>query len=247
MFLAEDNEMIKAFPLDGLHETLGEGVHVQTSRRGADGLYSIGFKDFFELRGKLGIAVEDQMRGLLWSLAGNHREVASLLGHPNAVWVRCHARDKHAARADMNEEQHEHVDEALGRDNAFREKVAGPERLDVPADEIVPGAFASFWPKAFLSEDVLDRLLADANSEFLEFTVNLAQAPVVLAGEAQDEFLNLVARSRPAPFANRLRAGFLVLAQPTFEGAWRDNSDQMLDRRAARLARASRVALVPQE
>ena len=207
VLLAEDNEMVQTFPFHGLHKSLGVSVHVGTARLSTHGLDAVGFEDLVELGGELRIAVADEMIGGPGAIAGDHRKVPCLLSHPDAVRIGSHAGNEYAARADVDEEQDEHVDEAFGRHDTLGEEVAGPERLDMPTDEVVPSTFAATGSEPFLAKDVLDGLLADADAEFLELPMNLAQTPIVLAGEAQDEFPNLLARPRSAALANPLAPG----------------------------------------
>ena len=66
-----------------------------------------------------------------------HRaQAASLLGHPPAIRVGCHASYLDTTRVDMDEKQHVVGDRPPQRPDGLRDEVSGPEYFDVPLDEV---------------------------------------------------------------------------------------------------------------
>jgi hypothetical protein len=70
--------------------------------------------------------VPQQDRGLVGELPDRHQEVARLLGHPGPARAGGDASDMDPPAADVQEEQHEDVDQAGPRPRLLGEEVARP-------------------------------------------------------------------------------------------------------------------------
>ena len=87
-------------------------------------------------------------------------------------------------------------------------------------DEFVPGSLTSLWAwiEAVGFEDVENCRAADvANAQFAKFSEDASNTPTGLAGETQDDVLDLGLRRRSAAFG-RL-ATFCLAAHPAAEGS----------------------------
>jgi hypothetical protein len=104
MVLAEDDEMIEAFPLDREDPALGVSVQVRRSWTDLDDVALLAGQDGVELGGEFGVEVVNQVRGPIRLLLGEEHEVPGLLGDPARIRVQCHAGNNHAQRADVEEE-----------------------------------------------------------------------------------------------------------------------------------------------
>lgn len=242
MILAEHDEMIEALALDALHPAFREGVEVGSERPDLMHFQAVGGEDRIELLGELAVVVSDQNRRLLRQLGEVHGDVAGLLRHPLGVGMGTHAGHVHAAAADVNEEQHEVVDQARHRPHLFREEVAGPQRGRMLLDERIPGPFAAFRPRvdAVFLEDVDDRGTADpGDAELFELAKDARVAPGVVTRQAQNQVADLLRGFRAPRFAadRRTRGLPLLAAHPACERPWRDDRDQVLDSGAERHAK----------
>ena len=119
------------------------------------------------------------------------------------------------------------------RPDGFREEVRGPDRLDVPLNEVMPSAAATFRPgiETILLQDAADGRPGDAaDAELPEFAENPPVAPAGGLGHLDDQLADLFRLPRPSPFA-RLHAR-PALAQPAGKGSRVDDGDDLLDLRA---------------
>src|ERR1039458_1548516 len=120
---------------DGADESLGDRVRLRRPDRRVDDPDSLGVEDRVEGTRELAVVVADQK--LEWPVAFGEREheVPALLGGPIAVGVLAHAREMHAPRRELDEEQH--VD-PLQHERVDREEIARAHALRLAADELTP-------------------------------------------------------------------------------------------------------------
>jgi|GEM_PF-5593368 len=138
----------------------------------------------------------------------------------------------------MDEEQQVGIDMPFDRRDALRDKVALPECGRVTLDELVPGAAGEpLWAgvDAVLLENVAQRRLADLDAQLLEFAPKPSKTPVVLAGQANDDFARLL-RGAGSPTLGHDRC-LLAGGDPASEGPDADDGDQMLKGGAHRFAK----------
>jgi hypothetical protein len=107
MMRTDDEEMVEAFPADGAHPSLGEGVRVRRSHRGADDLGADRAPHVVEGPGELGVTVADQVRDATPAVLEAGGEVAGLLGNPLPGGVGRDAAHMHPSGLDLDEEQHD--------------------------------------------------------------------------------------------------------------------------------------------
>jgi hypothetical protein len=100
----QDERPVQAFPPDGPHPALGEGVRPRSLERGENRGDALGGEDRIEALGELGVPTADQEAE--WRMLG---EVSSLLGHPRRVRMPCHAGHVNAPRPQLDGEQHVEV------------------------------------------------------------------------------------------------------------------------------------------
>jgi hypothetical protein len=84
MVLAEDDEMIEAFPLDREDPALGVSVQVRRSWTDLDDVALLAGQDGVELGGEFGVEVVNQVRGPIRLLLGEEHEVPGLLATQRA-------------------------------------------------------------------------------------------------------------------------------------------------------------------
>ncbi len=98
--------------------------------------------------------------------------------------------DENPPRTNVQEHDHEQVAEPFGRQAAFAEEVALPQRRRVDRDEFVPGAEAAIRTGivAVAAENLLDRVARDGrDSELLELAEDASVAPAGLARQLEDD------------------------------------------------------------
>ncbi len=121
---AEYNEVIETLDLERLQPAFHEGVHVRRPHTGPHHVDVLGLEDRVELRRELAVVVANQVGRLVLLVIKLHRQVACLLSDPRRGRVLRHAGHDHAARADVDEEQHEVVDLAAGGPDLLLEEIA---------------------------------------------------------------------------------------------------------------------------
>lgn len=235
--LAEDDEMIKDFLFDRLNHALTMSIEVRAvngefhrfdSRRG---------KDPVELFRELGVAVVNEESRLDWPTVKHfHRGVAGLLSHPGRVGMRRPSRDPNLASLDMNKDQHVHLHRPAQRPDMFGEEVTSPERAGMPSQEVPPGSNPAPWSgiNADPSEDVPNggnrRRL---KSQPTQLPLNPSITPAGFTAEFDDQQPHFGRGPRSAVCLGG-RINLLLGRHPTAERAWRDNGNEILDRRSQR-------------
>lgn len=138
VLLAKHDEVIQAFLLARLNPALHVSILIRLLRPDAVNLHAFVLEQAAELCGELGVPVVDQVLDLHACILDVHHDVASLLDHPFLVGVRRRRRGDHAPGRDVDEDQHEVVDQAMLGQHLLAEEVARPQRLGVHLDELVP-------------------------------------------------------------------------------------------------------------
>ena len=184
MTFPEDEEVTQTFLFDRTNPRYRERVHVGRVWRYWPKLDVFGFDDRAELLRELCIAVADDVsRPALTLLIEEHTEISRLLRHPGGIGMRRHSGHVDAPGPNVDKEQNVVFHHTPERPHVGGEKIAGPERLYVSLDEIVPGAHASFRSRIepVLLEDPGDRCAGDlADPKLLQFSQNTLGAPRVL-------------------------------------------------------------------
>ena len=148
----------------------------------------------------------------------------------------------------MNKEYEEKFHVAFGGQHFLGEQVAGPERVFVGCDELLPSLLARLRINPVLFEQVTDRAPADAvYLDLLEFAKDACVTPAgVLPGQAEDELLNLGLGAWTTGLLLSLAgvAGLRLLGDPAGEGSGRDDGDQILDGVAQRFAELDETLLL---
>ena len=117
--------------LDGLDESLGVGIHVGRERGHFYYLPPGAFYALVEFFCVQRIAVVNQISLVSEESVGTVRQIARDLGHPAAVGVGFYPGDFHAARGDVDEEQHHAADKSFGREQLYRKEVRGSHNVNV--------------------------------------------------------------------------------------------------------------------
>ncbi len=122
-----------------------------------------------------------------------------LLNHPRLIGHIGGWRDIDLSRLDVKKDKNEDVTKTrLGHD-FFREEVTLLHGSGVTFDELIPSTRTAFRTdvKPVSLEEVLDGVAGHGfNAKFLEFTENPTVAPACLLCQFQNEFLDVLSRSR---------------------------------------------------
>ena len=107
VLLAADQEIVQAFLLDALNHPFTACVEIRTLNGQFDRLEILRLKDVVEIGGELGIAIADQMLGLVVEIVSMHEEVAGLLLDPGGVGVQRCGRGEDFEGLQIDEHQYE--------------------------------------------------------------------------------------------------------------------------------------------
>lgn len=230
MLLATDQKVVQAFLLNTLNYAFTAGVEIRALKRQTDRFDVLGFEDFIESRGELCIAVADQVSGFFLTSVKVHQKVPSLLFHPGSARMQRRIGDEDLASFQIDKNQDEIVEKPTVRERFGTEEVAGPKRLGVQGEELIPRAFGALgrWFDAFFFENVANSLTANTiDAEPPQLAENSQVAHTGFAGDLTNQFPQnfLLARSsrlfrNVAPF---------LLADPAMEGSRCDDLDQAVD------------------
>jgi hypothetical protein len=133
---AEDEKMVQHFVLRALHPSLGVGIHVRGASRDRAKLHIVAFQNGTEFRREFSVPITNDMCRLCPSLlVEKHRQITGLLGHPNAIRIRRHARNVNATRFDMDKEQNIIFNRPSQRPNRLGEEVGRPKGFDMAFDK----------------------------------------------------------------------------------------------------------------
>ncbi len=133
MATAEDEDVIEAFVAGAAHPPLGARVRPRRPHRRFDHSHALGADARVERPREFGVAVVQQIAHVLQPLFD--REVARLLAHPGAVGVGGHARQVHAPRSVLDEEQHVQGAQPRRLDG---EEIARHDSVPLRAQELPP-------------------------------------------------------------------------------------------------------------
>src|ERR1017187_2593298 len=176
---AEQDELLHAFRLDGLHEPLRKRIQVRGVWRKFHDRDTGGIQDLVEGLGVFGVAVVDQvMRSDKFPLPPGH--IPGDLLHPWLVRVLAHSSENDPTGSHVDEDQYVIGRQAPPRPNLRRDEIRRPQHFPVPTNEIAPCRIPSSlrrWPKAVSLEDVAHRLIADVVPQIVDRASNSVVAP----------------------------------------------------------------------
>lgn len=137
----------------------------------------------------------------------------------------------------MNEDEQVHFHRPQQRPDLLGKEVAGTEGAGVTGEKLSPGASAASRSgiDADGSENVPDgRHRWRIESQPPQLPLDSSVAPAGLAGQFDDELSQFCFGPRSASRLGRRRVRLALGSHPTPKGAWCDDRDQVLDRRAER-------------
>jgi hypothetical protein len=85
---ANDEDPIEALAADAADPAFGVRPRLRRSDRRLDHKYALGAEDFVEVAGEFGVSITEEKPQAETVVVERHEQVARLLGHPAAVWVR---------------------------------------------------------------------------------------------------------------------------------------------------------------
>jgi hypothetical protein len=137
---AEDQKAIEALAPDGADPPFRVRSRLRRPYWRFDYTDALGAKDLVELTGELAVAVTDKKARAHVLVVKRHEQVARLLGHPAAIRIRRHTREVHAARRELDEEQHV---EALQEQGVDGEEVALEDARRLSPQKLAPALLES--------------------------------------------------------------------------------------------------------
>lgn len=143
MILAERNEMVEAFGLDRLHKSFDPGIQVGRTNRQLFALNSRVLQGCPELGREFCVAIVDQLSRSMLAAFGLLDELPGPFGHPLRAGVAGALGDDDFSGFQVHEDQHEEVHDSPGGHCSFGEEIAGPKRLGMGLEVVVPGPSAS--------------------------------------------------------------------------------------------------------
>ena len=136
--LPEEDHLAEAFGLDGSHESFGMGIQVRGASRQHDGFDAALSQHGSELFGELGIAIEDEMRGVGQDAVFETYEVEGGLLDEEVIRVRRRTDDGDAPCFEADHEESVDGDETPCRPDLGREEVCRRKRGPVSLQELRP-------------------------------------------------------------------------------------------------------------
>jgi hypothetical protein len=135
---AKQNQLLKALSLDRLHEVFANRIHIWCLDSSVDHPHPGFLEDVAELRGELGIAVEDQAPLVAQEALARVGEVSRNLRHECRIRARGHARDLDESARVMDHEQHVVRHQPADGPNIDGEEVGGRNHTGVCLEERAP-------------------------------------------------------------------------------------------------------------
>ena len=133
MALAEEDEVIQALMLDGLHESLGVWIAVWTLRRDLHAPDPFRFQDRRECLCEQGVSIVDEIARTAKKSIDWIDQVARDLLHPLPIGIDLNSRDLDRAGLDLDDEK-DHVANRAEEPQSFdAEEVAGVQRVPAAA------------------------------------------------------------------------------------------------------------------
>jgi hypothetical protein len=214
---AKQHEMLQAFFLDGPDEAFGKGIEVRGAGRQAYRLDACRFQQRFEGSRELGVPVVNQVAtGLQLAIEAAH--FPCNLFDPGFVRAVRDPAENHFAGPNLNEEQHIAGHQSPARPHFFREEVAGPQNILMPAKEIGPGRLPltlAAGGKAMAPQDIARRLVGEPMPQVANRPGNPIIAPRrVIPCHADNQGLDFGADRLPSGLAPSPRAVELASHQP---------------------------------
>src|SRR5689334_998526 len=158
------------------------------------------------------------------------RQVAGLLNHPYPVRIWSDPDDVGPPAALMDDEENEHVHGSAQRPYSGGEEVAGPERLGMALQELVPGPLAPLGAGVqplFLKDLHHGRARHADDAQLLQLAGDPRVAEATFAANADDQGSDVGGRWTPSRTA-RHPPRFALGLQPPKEGPGRHDRDQVL-------------------
>jgi hypothetical protein len=195
---AKQNQPLKALSLDRLHEAFANRIHIWCLDSSVDHPHPGFLEDVAELRGELGIAVEDQAPLVAQEALARVGEVSRNLRHECRIRARGHARDLDESARVMDHEQHVVRHQPADGPNIDGEEVGGRNHTGVCLEERAPRGRtfgARGKPASFNALPIVD--LATLWPSFFILDAAVAPAGIVL-GHADDEVAHRLHEPWPA-------------------------------------------------
>ena len=135
---SEQNHLVQALTLDGLHESLGNSVRIGSLEGSEDDLHSGILEDRFELLRELRVTIDDQESLPKKEAVAAVGEVTGNLSHEASIWVWRGACYVHDSAAVFDEEERVVGHEATCSPNLRREKVGTYDHVCMSLDKGPP-------------------------------------------------------------------------------------------------------------
>jgi len=206
MFQTKAQKMVQAFSFYGPDPCFAISIGVRSSRRCFNHVNIIVLEKRIKTHGKLSITISNQMGNGDIVILKPHDDVTALYFHPLFCGVIGRWANEHLAAAQMDEGQTIRGLFAQRRKNRLAKEITSHERVDMNANELLPGCFdipgAGFRRlriNAVLIQNTLDGRLAGKNTELehLSDDATVFHCRLLLASRTMILRIQALVRGRP--------------------------------------------------